>query len=200
MIAFVTATIFYAFSMSITPGPTNIIMMSTGVNHGFKSTLPFATGSATGFTLLVLIVSLGFGSTMSENQELMQVLSYFGAILISYMGYQIAFSSGPTDETDESVPSFLQGAILQWINPKSWIACLAGVSAFNLAIGGERLALYMVVYMIVGYSCVLAWGFAGSKISRFLKDEKNLRLFNLVMGGSLLLVAIYLAFVDKGTL
>ncbi|MDA7569509.1 hypothetical protein N9D02_10875 [Emcibacteraceae bacterium] len=35
MLAFVIATCAYSLSMSITPGPTNIIMMTTGVNHGF---------------------------------------------------------------------------------------------------------------------------------------------------------------------
>ncbi len=197
MIAFITATVLYAFSMSITPGPTNIIMMSTGVNHGFKSTLPFATGAAFGFSALVVIVALGFGEAMAENKELMQILGYGGAMLIAYMGYQIAFPGDKNDETLETKPSFMQGAILQWINPKSWIACLAAVSAFNLAVGGERLVTYLIPYVIVGYSCVLAWGYAGAKISRFLKDPKKLRLFNFLMGGSLLLVAIYLAFMDQ---
>jgi threonine/homoserine/homoserine lactone efflux protein len=200
MLAFIFATIFYAFSMSITPGPTNIIMMSTGLNYGFKSTLAFATGATVGFISLVLIVALGFGEVMTENDELMQILSYIGAMLIAYMGYQIAFPVRNVEETEYARPSFLQGALLQWINPKSWIACLAGVSGFNLAVGGERLLVYVIFYMIVGYGCVLAWGLAGSKISVFLKDYKKLRLFNFIMGGSLLLVAIYLAFLDKGTL
>ncbi len=197
MIAFITATMLYAFSMSITPGPTNIIMMSTGVNHGFKSTVPFATGAAFGFSALVIIVSLGFGEAMAENQELMKTLGYFGAFLIAYMGYKIAFPGEGKEEIEETRPSFMQGAILQWINPKSWIACLAGVSAFNLAVGGERLTIYMISYAIVGYSCVLIWGYAGAKISGFLKDPSRLRLFNYAMGGSLLLVAIYLAFMDQ---
>lgn len=200
MFAFIVATIFYAFSMSITPGPTNIIMMTTGVNYGFKSTLPFATGATFGFVSLVTIVALGFGEAMIENTELMQTLSNIGAILIAYMAYQIAFPGSKIEKAEYTRPGFLQGAILQWMNPKSWIACLAGVSGFNLAVGGERLLVYLVFYMIVGYACVLAWGLAGSKISWFLKDDRKLRLFNFIMGGSLLLVAIYLAFVDKGTL
>ncbi len=197
MIAFIVATIIYAFSMSITPGPTNIIMMTTGVNHGFKSTVPFATGAAFGFTALVVIVSLGFGATMTENKKVMEMLGYFGAVLISYMGYKIAFSTGKIESEEKAQPSFVQGAALQWVNPKSWIACLAGVGAFNLAASGERLALYMAVYTVVGYLCVLTWGYAGSRISQFLREEKNLRVFNYVMGGSLVIVAVYLAFMDQ---
>lgn len=197
MIAFVVATMLYALSMSITPGPTNIIMMTAGVNHGFKSTLPFAIGAAFGFTALVFIVALGLGEVMTENTVLMEMLGYVGAVLISYMGYKIAFSKGDLEGEVKAQPSFMQGAILQWLNPKSWIACLAGVGAFNLAVGGERLVIYMLVYMPVGLACVLVWGYVGAKISGFLKIGRNLQIFNYVMGGSLVIVAIYLAFMDQ---
>lgn len=183
--------------MSITPGPTNIIMMTAGVNHGFRATLPFASGAASGFAALVVIVALGFGSTLSENAQVLEWLGYAGAIMISYMGYKIAFSSGDLREQDSDRPGFMEGAILQWINPKSWIACLAGVSAFNLGASVERLSVYMVFYMTVGYLCVLAWGYGGAKISGFLHQGNNLRIFNYVMGASLIVVALYLAFMDK---
>lgn len=198
MIAFAFATMFYALSMSITPGPTNIIMMTTGVNHGFRSTVPFATGAAFGFSALVVIVALGFGEIMTQNQKFMEILGYVGAVLISYMGYKIAFSDNDMEAQEKECPSFMQGAILQWLNPKSWIACIAGVGGFNLAVGGQRLFLYMIFYMAVGYSCVLAWGYAGAKISGFLKIGQNLKFFNYVMGGSLVIVALYLAFMDHG--
>lgn len=197
MIAFVVATIFYSFSMSITPGPTNIIMMTTGVNHGFRATFPFATGAAFGFTALVVIVALGFGSMLSEDPQIMKMMGYAGAAMITYMGYKIAFSSGDMAEEGDERPGFLQGAFLQWINPKSWIACLAGVSAFNLGASIENLVMYMIPYMIVGYTCVLAWGYAGAKISGFLKRGDNLRYFNYAMGASLVIVAVYLGFMDK---
>ena len=71
MIEFVVATILYALSMSITPGPTNIVMMTTGVNHGFRATLFFATGAAFGFTALVFVVALGLGSMITENKQIM---------------------------------------------------------------------------------------------------------------------------------
>lgn len=197
MATFIIAIILFALSMSVTPGPTNIIMMTTGVNHGFKSTVPFATGAAVGFSAMVIIVALGFGSMFTENKNIMQGMAYIGAVLITYMGYKIAFSGTDMEAEEKLRPSFMQGALLQWLSPKSWIACLASVSAFNLAVGGERLVIYMCVYMAIGYSCVLAWGLAGSKISRFLKVGTNLRIFNYIMGASLVIVAVYLVLMDQ---
>jgi len=200
MSAFAIATMLYAFTMSITPGPTNILMMTTGVNHGFKSTVAFATGAAFGFSAMVISVALGFGVMLTENIMVMRIFGYVGAALIAYMGLKIALSRADLHGEKKEKPGFIFGAVLQWLNPKSWIACLAGVSAFNLAVGGSRLALYMSVYTVVGYLCVLSWGLAGAKISHFLRVQRNLRIFNYVMGGSLIIVALYLAVMDKSSI
>lgn len=182
----------YAFSMSITPGPTNIISMASGVNHGFKKSIPFATGAAFGFALLLIVIGIGLGQVAGDNEIFLTMLSYFGAAIICYMGYRIATAHPSIESDDNDRPSFLQGAILQWFNPKSWIASIAGVGAFKLVGETELLLLFVSQYIIIGYSCVLTWAYAGSKITRLLKDENKLRLFNRIMGGGLIFVAIYL--------
>ncbi len=196
MAAFIITIIFYAFGMSITPGPTNIIMMSTGVNYGFKSTIPFATGAAFGYTSLVMIVAFGLGELLTENKAIMQNMTYFGSAMISFMGFKIAFSSSTVDEKKRSRPSFIYGAALQWLNPKSWIACMAGVSAFQISVSEERLIIFLLIYVTVGYLCVLSWGLAGAKINHFLKVGQNLRIFNYIMGVSLIIIAVYLAMME----
>ncbi|MEJ6726045.1 MAG: LysE family translocator [Emcibacteraceae bacterium] len=197
MTAFVITIIFYAFGMSITLGPTNIIMMSTGANHGFKNTIPFATGAAFGFTILVVIVALGFGELLTKHIVIMQTMTYIGSIMICFMGFKIAFSNSHINEKRTSQPSFFYGAVLQFLNPKSWIACMAGVSAFQISISGERLVIYLLIYVAIGYLCMLAWGFAGVKINKFLKVGQNLRIFNYIMGASLIVIGVYLAIMDQ---
>ncbi|MGR5542974.1 LysE family translocator, partial [Vibrio campbellii] len=59
------AIILFAISASITPGPNNIMVMTSGANFGAKRTLPLLTGICIGFTLMLLLVGLGF-STLFE--------------------------------------------------------------------------------------------------------------------------------------
>ena len=40
------AVLFFALSTTITPGPNNIMLMSSGVNFGFKNSLPHLFGIA----------------------------------------------------------------------------------------------------------------------------------------------------------
>lgn len=186
----------FSLSMSITPGPVNLITLSTGVNHGFRNSMPFVSGATIGFTLLLLVVGLGIGSFAAKSQLFLDLLGYGGAGIISYMGYKIAVSTPQIKVTSEALPTFYQGVLLQCINPKAWVACLAGVSAFNLANSYILLALFVSLYFIICFASISLWALAGEKISAFFHTPRNLRVFNMLMGGALVIVAIYLLFMQ----
>ena len=50
----------FSLAMSISPGPVNMIILSSGVNYGVKKTIPYVSGATIGFTLLLLFTGLGF--------------------------------------------------------------------------------------------------------------------------------------------
>jgi len=187
----------YAFSMSITPGPTNVILLSTGVRYGFLKAIPFASGGAIGFSILNFMIAVGLGEFAQGNDIFLNFLSYGGAAFICYMGYKIA--TAPTalevkedGNTDMGPPGFISGMIVQWLSPKSWIASIAGVGAFVTAGDFQDVIVYVTIYISVGFCSILPWAYAGSKISRFLADPRNMQIFNLTMGGGLILIAGYL--------
>jgi len=134
----------FSLSMSISPGPVNLITLSTGANHGFKNAMPFVSGATIGFTLLLLMVGLGIGGLASQNQVLLDLLGYGGAAFIYYMGYKIVLSKPEIQIQSKTRPVFYQGFLLQWLNPKAWIACISGISAFNLADSLPMLAILLV--------------------------------------------------------
>ena len=187
----------YAFSMGITPGPNNMIALSTGVNYGFARTIPFTLGVMVGFNLLLASVGFGIGGIIARNPDIMQVLSYIGTAFIIYIGYKIVTSPTELNTDAHRSPGFIHGALLQVVNPKAWAACLGGIAAFNIAGNTNGILIYIGINIFVVLFCVGIWGYAGSKITHFLKNKRNHKIFNAVMGGSLVIVAIYLAFMDK---
>ena len=186
----------FALTMSISPGPVNVVTMSMGVNYGFKNTLPFITGAVTGFTVLLALIGFGIGQVAAENEDVIMALTYAGTTFIIYMGYKIATSEPKLRTSDKGKPGFFHGALMQWLNPKAWIASVAGVSAFNLVDDKMGLVIFVTQYFIVCYFSVSTWGFAGAKISSLLNDEARFRIFNIIMGGGLILVALYLLFMQ----
>ena len=195
MFSVIVAMCLFALSMSISPGPVNLIVLSTGVNHGFKKSMPFVSGATIGFTLLLLVIGLGLATFAARNQTFLNILSYIGSAFIAYMGFQIARTKGDRLDVGKAErPHFFQGFILQWVNPKAWIASLAGVSAFSLANSQshEQLLLFVSLYFVICYICLTGWALLGAKIAHFLNDEYRRRIFNLVMGTSLIVVALFL--------
>ena len=54
------ALVGFAIATSVTPGPNNMMLLTSGVNFGFRRTVPHALGVALGFTLMIALVGLGF--------------------------------------------------------------------------------------------------------------------------------------------
>ena len=55
------AVVLFAISSSITPGPNNIMVMTSGLNFGARRSLPLLAGICVGFAIMLLLVGLGGG-------------------------------------------------------------------------------------------------------------------------------------------
>ena len=183
----------FALSMSISPGPVNLVTFSSGLNFGFLPSLPFVAGAALGFTLLLVVVGLGLGEIVALSPVLMQVLAYAGTAFICYMGYKIASAHPELPGASVRQPHFFQGAALQWLNPKAWIASFSGVSAFEATLG-NGLLVFASLYLVLCFLSVAVWAYAGARLSKLVRDRSSLQWFNRIMGGLLVLVAIYLLY------
>ncbi len=184
----------YSFSMSVSPGPVNLITLSTGVSHGFRRALPFVAGASIGFALLLYLIGVGIYQLAENHQSMMAVLNVAGSLFIAYIGYKILVSEPHVDLKKHHIPSFYQGVILQWLNPKAWIASVAGISAFNLSTSHHWLLVFVTLYFMICFVCIAAWALLGTQLTTLLKTPRHIKLFNRAMGVSLILIALYLLF------
>jgi threonine/homoserine/homoserine lactone efflux protein len=177
--------------MSISPGPVNLVALTTGLNNGFRFALPFVSGAAVGFALLLLALGLGVGSIASSYPLFLSVLGYGGSIFIFYMGYKIATADLTVNQTSKTSSSFVHGVVLQWLNPKAWIAGVAGIGAFELE-ELYPLLQFVITYFVICYASIACWALVGEKMNLVLNQATKLKIFNVVMGSLLMLVATYL--------
>lgn len=186
----------FAFSlvMSITPGPVNMVILSSGVNYGIKRTIPYVSGATIGFTFLLLCVGLGLYQFIHVYPNFLTYLAIGGSIYIAYMGYKIAISKPEMDIKKQRIPKFYEGFILQLINPKAWIACVSGVSIFSQVDSYSPFLTFVVIYFLVCYASLGLWATVGQKLAGIIKDQLRLRLFNLIMGAMLIGISVYLGY------
>ncbi len=121
----------FSLAMSISPGPVNIVIVSSGANYGIRNTFSFVSGASIGFTLLLLFIGLGFHKIMEDYPSFLKYLAILGSLFIIYMGYLIASSEPELNIQKQKKPTFIQGFLMQWLNPKAWIACASGVTLFS---------------------------------------------------------------------
>ncbi|WP_343619223.1 LysE family translocator [Acinetobacter proteolyticus] len=183
----------FSFTMSISPGPINITILSTSLIHGFKKTLPFISGATLGFSLLLIFLGFGFSQTISHYPIFSKILECIGALFIFYIGQKIIFSKPEIELLKNiSIVSFADGFLLQWLNPKAWIACLSGISLFSSPVSYHPLILFILIYFITCYICLMLWGISGHKLAKILTNPRQLKILNILMGGSLIILSIYM--------
>lgn len=179
----------FSLAMSITPGPVNMMIISSGVNHGFKKTVPFISGATIGFTLLLILIGFGLMNIVNHFPFLLSFMEVLGASFIIYMGYKIATSRADitVKNQEKKVPKFYEGFLLQWLNPKAWIACVSGVSMFVSS--NSTFLVFVLIYFTVCYASLSFWGVLGQKATIFLNTPVKLKYFNITMGGILIISA-----------
>ncbi|MFT8482126.1 MULTISPECIES: LysE family translocator [Gluconobacter] len=181
--------VLFTFVASVTPGPNNMMLASSGLTHGFRRTIPHMLGVALGFVLMVVILGLGLGSLFEHAPWFYVGLKYASAAYLLWLAWKIATSSATPEANGKEKPiSFLQAAGFQWVNPKAWVMAVGIVAAyvpkegffFNLAIAG-------VICGLVNCPSVALWAGFGAGMRRWLHRPFLLRSFNYAM--ALLLVA-----------
>ncbi|MGB5867948.1 MAG: LysE family translocator [Arcobacteraceae bacterium] len=185
----------FALVMSISPGPVNMMILTSSINNGFAKTFRFISGATIGFILLLLAIGLGLSKVINIYPDILFYIKIFGFTFIMYMGYKIITSKASLsiEENDTMNLKFYQGFLLQWLNPKAWIACISVVSMYSSV---ELFTIFVIIYFFVCYVSLSLWGVVGSKVTKIFDTDFKLRLFNIVMGLILIVCALSMIFVN----
>ena len=75
----------FAFVASITPGPTNILVLSHSSRFGLPTTVPIILGGCAAAALLVLLVGTGLGDVLARHATIQTALSWAGIAWLSWI-------------------------------------------------------------------------------------------------------------------
>ncbi|MCU1736232.1 MULTISPECIES: LysE family translocator [unclassified Pseudomonas] len=183
----------FALASSITPGPVNIVALSAGAQFGWRASLRHVTGATLGFTLLLVLIGLGLNELLLFVPSLTRVIQLAGVAFLLYMAWKLALDDGSLNTRQPGKqPTMTVGAVMQWLNPKAWLACVAGMGAFAANSEPRLVWQFAAVYFVICYGSIACWGFAGTFLRHYLDNPKGMRLFNRLMALLLALSAIYL--------
>ncbi|SEN17561.1 Threonine/homoserine/homoserine lactone efflux protein [Pseudomonas sp. ok272] len=183
----------FALAASITPGPVNIVALSSGAQYGFVASQRHVLGATLGFVLLLVLMGVGLHELLTRWPGLTRGVQMAGVAFLLFMAWKLAIDDGRLSAKDSrQAPTMLYGALMQWLNPKAWLACVAGMGAFVADGDATLIWQFAGVYMVVCYASVACWSYAGTFLRQYLSNPGGMRLFNRVMAALLALSAGYL--------
>lgn len=173
----------FALATCGTPGPNNMLLTSSGTRFGYRPTLKLLLGIMLGLQALMLLTALGLGRLFLHWPALQWGLKMAGSGYLLWLAWQIASAPPPGAEEERLGMGWHQGALFQFLNPKSWLMAISAISGFTLA--GEQYwpsaALVLAVFLFFGLLTGHLWALFGIHVRRWLRTDTDWRRFNRLM-------------------
>jgi len=184
----------FTMAGSITPGPNNLMLLTSGATFGFRRSVPHIAGVIIGFLLLVVLVGVGLMQVFTVFPNSYTALKIASVAYLLFLAWKIATATAPEvngdgDDGDgantarKSRPlTFWQAALFQYVNPKGLAFSLAAVSAYT----PPSRPLYSVfvvaaVFTVANLVSTCTWTAAGVQARRLLSAPVKLRVFNITV-------------------
>ncbi len=192
----------FALISAITPGPNNLLLMSSGALFGWQRSLPHLGGILLGFAILMTSAVIGLGSLVATWPWLVTIMRVLGATWLAWMSlrYLLVAIRGPSPKSD-SAPApisrpfrFHEGVLFQWVNPKALIVGISAAGAY-VAIAEsivERTLIIVSIFFVAGLLSSSLWMIAGDALNRYMSSGKSARYVNFSMGSLILLTALHI--------
>ena len=183
----------YVATMSVTPGPNNLMLAASGVNFGFRRTVPHMLGISIGHGMQVAIVGglLAWVMVWLDSVRLELVLA--GCSYLMWLAWRQARAGQPGGSAKAQPLGFIGAALFQWVNPKAWMMVLNAAILFLPRGGGWSAALSLALMCaLINLPCIALWAMAGDRLRARLSEPRALRVFNYTMALLLAVTALWI--------
>jgi cysteine/O-acetylserine efflux protein len=174
----------YAVVTTFTPGPNNISASTVGMRQGYRRTLWYLLGMSVGFLPIMLASGLLTDLAGRVYEGVLPWLKWVGVAYMAWLVVSLFLPSrhGNDGETVRNA-RFIDGLLLQLVNPKVILYGITIYSSFHVLLSGTAplLAGSAVFLALLGFLSVSLWALTGATFSRLLKSSAARLAFNIVM-------------------
>ena len=196
----------FAFVMSITPGPNNLMLLSSGARFGLRLSLAHLLGVATGFLGLLLVCWFGVGAVVLADPRIGSLLTAVCVLYLCWLAWLLVSDSGespadaPAEQPDAAGRSAAQpmswfaAFAFQFVNPKAWgmgVTAVSIVRAAPLSMPA-KLAVLLAVCSAVNLPCVALWTVCGAAMRQHLRRPWIRRGFHGAMALCVVATALWM--------
>ncbi|NOW05047.1 LysE family transporter [Clostridium beijerinckii] len=189
----ITSFLIYCIIVTVTPGPTNIIILSTVNNWGTRKAMEYTYGATIAFGLLLVISAILNTALMAILPKILFIMQIIGSFYILYLAYQIC-KMDTSKSTAKETATFLSGFLMQFVNPKVVLFTMTVIPSFVMPYYTElsTLMIFVAYITIIGFIAFITWVLFGTIFKAFL--QKHQKIVNIIMA----LFLVYSAIIVSG--
>jgi threonine/homoserine/homoserine lactone efflux protein len=196
----ITTLLAFCTAMSFSPGPNTTLSAALAANHGLRRALRFCIAVPTGWTLLMLVCSLGLGALITGVPALRWGVKLVGVGYMVWLAWRLS-RSGSLAQVDASRldVSFVAGMGLQFVNIKAWMLALTLLAGWVVNALGQpapnpelRLAIVCAVMAAFAFASNLTYALIGALLRDFLAQGRRLLWFNRFLSTVLIATAAWM--------
>jgi threonine/homoserine/homoserine lactone efflux protein len=183
----------YCIIVTFTPGPTNIVILSTVHGFGIKKAMNYTYGATLAFGTLLAISAILNTMLVSVIPKILLVMQVVGSLYILYLAYQI-YNMDAVNSSGQQVATFQTGFIMQFVNPKVVLFTMTVIPSFVMPYYREPqlLAMYVAIITAIGFLAFVTWVLFGAMFKGLL--QKYQKPVNVCMA----LFLVYSAIMGSG--
>jgi threonine/homoserine/homoserine lactone efflux protein len=189
------------FVLTVTPGPTVLMCVSTAINLGPRKALTAVVGSTSAIVGIMALSALGLGAALAASETLFTALKWLGAAYLVYLGLTSLLSktteiSMAADVKPASnVKLLTQGFLVGASNPKALLFFGALFPQFinpnapqwpQFLVLGATFVFFEALWLTI-------YALSAAKAKRWLQQPRRATLFNRATGIVFLVAAGFLA-------
>lgn len=184
-----TSFVLYCFIVTFTPGPTNIVILSTVHNNGTKKALEYAYGATLAFGILLLISAMLNTLLIGVIPKILHLMQVIGSVYMIYLAVQI-YKMDSSNSSKKQKGTFKSGFLMQFLNPKVVLFTMTVIPSYILPyyVAMPAVTISVMVITIIGFLAFITWVLFGSIFKVFLQKHK--KTVNIVLALSLVYAAV----------
>lgn len=189
---------FIAFSASQvgTPGPANMVLLTTGARFGLRLAWPFVAGVALGKQLIIWPLGFGLMAIQDDFPSMFEALKWISVAYILWLAYRVAGMRLSVGDAGDTPPGFLAGLIVHPLNPKAWGMITTGFTTFVTSGTPPLQATVTIAMCLLGLQVLLhpVWTYAGQWIAARLAGTAGEKYLMWTLAALTVLSVLYALF------
>jgi threonine/homoserine/homoserine lactone efflux protein len=165
------------------PGPSNLYILTRGIQSGSRAAVAGAAGCATGAFVYVTATAAGLSALLASSQTVFAAIHYAGAAYLCWLGIGALRSRAPDMPRAVSGPrspwrSYRQGALVELGNPKVALFFLALFPQFihpDSEPAATQVLVLGTVFVTLGFASDSLYALGSGRLRELLNRRPRLR-------------------------